>query len=989
MESFHKNEALERPDTVEGRLRLVIDTIPCLIFRAKPDGAFDFINRRWLEFTGRKLEEIQGWGWRAALHPEEAGRVVRDWRAALVKGEPFETDARIRRADGAYRWFLIRNVPLRDEMGRIVQWYGTGHDTEDLKQATNSLRLAIDTAPALLHTGRPDGYLDYFNHRWLEYLGLPLEDICGWRWTSTIHPDDVEELVKNWRSSLATGEPFETEVRVRRADGEYRWQFHRKVPLLDESGAIVKWYGSSIDIEDRKRSEDDLRRSEFYLAEGQRLAHVGSWAFDSAGFDYWSPELFRIYGLDPANKAPTVQEYLDLLHRDDREFMANLIKGILVGASPFDATKRIVRPDGEVRYVRYVGAPVIENQRLKKYVGTAIDVTEHELLTQKLRRREAYLAEAQRLSHTGSFGRGVLSDDIAWSDETFRIFEYDRATRPTCEMILQRVHPDDRELVQQVIDRASGGGINFDFKNRLLMPDGTIKHLRTIAHAMKDGSGGVEFVGAVMDITAATRAEEKIRQSEEELRQLIDVIPQQVFVFDSEWEPQFANRRELEYTGLTPQEAQSGDAIARSFYPEDLKKLEVLRRRALSDGSPFEMEARIRGKDGQYRWFLIRDNPLRDEEGRVVRWYGTRTDIEDRKRAEGSLQQALEEIKTLRDQLYKENIALREEIDKTSMFEEIVGASAALKAVLGGVAKVAPTESTVLITGETGTGKELIARAIHKRSLRSARAFVSVNCAAVPRDLIASELFGHEKGAFTGATQRRLGRFELAEGGTIFLDEIGELPPETQVALLRVLQEREFERVGGNLPIRAEVRVIAATNRDLEAAIAAGTFRSDLFYRLNVFPIEIPPLRERRDDIPMLVEYFIDRYARKAGKDIRRISKRSLELLQDYPWPGNIRELQNIVERSVIICETEKFSIDERWLSQRPRATDSKAQPELSQKLAAQEKEMIESALKECGGRVFGPLGAAAKLGMPRSTLESRIRSLKIDKNRFKPIGVW
>jgi transcriptional regulator with GAF, ATPase, and Fis domain len=358
------------------------------------------------------------------------------------------------------------------------------------------------------------------------------------------------------------------------------------------------------------------------------------------------------------------------------------------------------------------------------------------------------------------------------------------------------------------------------------------------------------------------------------------------------------------------------------------------------------------------------------------------------KQAEAGLQRAHDEIKTLKDQLYKENIALREEIDKTSMFEEIVGASPALKAVLARVAKVAPTESTVLVTGETGTGKELIARAIHKRSRRSARAFVSVNCAAVPRDLIASELFGHEKGAFTGATQRRLGRFELAEGGTIFLDEIGELPPETQIALLRVLQEREFERVGGNQPIRAEVRVIAATNRDLEAAIAAGTFRSDLFYRLNVFPIEIPRLRERKDDIPLLVEYFIDRYARKAGKTIRRISKRSLELLQAYPWPGNIRELQNIIERSVIVCETESFSIDESWLSRRPHTIDSRSQPELSQKLAAQEKEMIEAALKESGGRVFGPLGAAARLGMPRSTLESRIRSLKINKNRFKPVAV-
>ena len=375
---------------------------------------------------------------------------------------------------------------------------------------------------------------------------------------------------------------------------------------------------------------------------------------------------------------------------------------------------------------------------------------------------------------------------------------------------------------------------------------------------------------------------------------------------------------------------------------------------------------------------------FRDQDGVIVKWFGASIDIEDRKRAEVSLQLAHDEIKTLRDQLFRENIALRDEIDKASMFEEIVGVSAALNAVLARVAKVAPTDSTVLVTGETGTGKELIARAIHKRSRRSARAFVSVNCAAVPRDLIASELFGHEKGAFTGATQRRLGRFELAEGGTIFLDEIGELPPETQVALLRVLQEREFERVGGNANIRAEVRVIAATNRDLEAAVADGTFRSDLYYRLNVFPIEIPALRERREDIPLLVEYFIDRYARKMGRTIRRMNRRSLELLQAYPWPGNIRELQNVIERSVIVCESENFSIDESWLSGQPRAADSKGQAELSQKLAAQEKEMIENALKESGGRVYGPLGAATRLGIPRSTLESKIRSLKIDKNRFK-----
>src|ERR1700758_1549307 len=352
-------------------------------------------------------------------------------------------------------------------------------------------------------------------------------------------------------------------------------------------------------------------------------------------------------------------------------------------------------------------------------------------------------------------------------------------------------------------------------------------------------------------------------------------------------------------------------------------------------------------------------------------------------KSEAYLKKAFEEIQALRDQLYKENVALREEIDITRMFEEIVGSSAALQVVLSKVAKVAPTDSTVLITGETGTGKELVARAIHKRSQRSSRAFVSVNCAAIPRDLIASELFGHEKGAFTGAMQRRLGRFESADGGTIFLDEVGELPAEIQVALLRVLQEREFQRVGGNESFKTNVRVVAATNRDLQGAIVEGRFREDLFYRLNVFPIEVPPLRERKEDIPLLVQYFAERYASKAGKNITSINKKSMEALQSYTWPGNIRELQNVIERSVVICDTDTLFVDESWLGRRTPVAAEAALP-LTEKLSVQERQMIEAALADSNGRVSGPRGAAAKLGIPQSTLDSKIKALKIDKQRFR-----
>ena len=339
----------------------------------------------------------------------------------------------------------------------------------------------------------------------------------------------------------------------------------------------------------------------------------------------------------------------------------------------------------------------------------------------------------------------------------------------------------------------------------------------------------------------------------------------------------------------------------------------------------------------------------------------------------------------LKERRRKEQVvaALEEEIDRASMFEEIIGSSRAIQQVLSRVAKVAPTDTTALVLGETGTGKELVARAIHKRSQRSGQAFVNVNCAATPPSLIASELFGHEKGAFTGADQRRLGRFELAKGGTIFLDEIGELSQENQIALLRVLQEREFERVGGTQVISADVRVIAATNRNLEAAVSAGTFRMDLFFRLNVFPIEVPPLRERTDDIPTLVEYFVQRYARKLGKKITNVSKETLELFQTYHWPGNIRQLQNVIERYVILCEGEVFRVDESWVLSRLNQ-GSFSSKDLSKRLESHETEIIEEALTKSRGRVGGPAGAAAMLGIPPSTLDTKIKNLNIKKNRFK-----
>jgi PAS domain S-box-containing protein len=463
---------------------------------------------------------------------------------------------------------------------------------------------------------------------------------------------------------------------------------------------------------------------------------------------------------------------------------------------------------------------------------------------------------------------------------------------------------------------------------------------------------------------ALTKAFDEIAKSEAELRTIIDVIPQLIVALGADGKFLNSNQAVLEYTGLTKEEV-SSQSFGDTFHPEDTERLHDQREAAISRGVPFEYERRVRHRDGQYRWFLIQYNPLRDEQGNVIRWYATGTDIDDRKQAE--------------DRTRQENVALREQIDQAYMFEEIVGSSPALKTVLSSIVQVAPSDSTVLITGETGTGKELIARAIHKGSQRADQAFITVNCAAIPPSLIASELFGHEKGAFTGAMQRRQGRFELAHSGTIFLDEIGELPAETQIALLRVIQERQFERVGGSQVIPTDVRIIAATNSDLPSAIALGTFRADLFYRLNVFPIEVPPLRQRNEDIPILVEYFVKRYSDKARKHFSTIEKNTLKLCQSYDWPGNIRELQNIIERSVILSTGDTFRIDPAWLSSQntPRL---KSSGPLKQNLKDYERELIETALAESNGKVAGPSGAAAKLGIPRSTLDLKIKQLNIKK---------
>jgi PAS domain S-box-containing protein len=873
-------------------------------------------------------------------------------------------------------------IPFVASNRRAIRWNSetskfleTGMDVKGHELLTRELRRReayLAEAQRLSHTGSFGWSVSTDEHFWSEetfriFEFAPSSKISLPMILERVHPEDIPSA--NMAITAANGgEGIELELRLLMPDGRIKYLHVIGEAESRETGS-VEVIGAVMDVTARKQTEIELWRSKVHLADAQRLSRTGSVGMDvRTKRIFWSEEAARIYGYPPGTE-PTPDLILQRSHPDDVDLLKDVLKRAAQGGNDFDWEHRLLMPDGSIKHLHDLAHYFRDEAGNEEVVGAIMDITERKVSEEAIRRSEAYLAEAQRISHTGSFGCKASSGEMFWSEETFRIFGYERGARPAVEAILKRVHPDDKAMVQGQIASATSQGKDCNLEYRLLLPDDSVKHVHVVAHAMKDNAGNLEFVGAVTDITESKAAEERIRGQEAELRQMLDFAPQLIAVFGPNRERLHINRMALDYLGLSLEEWRQTPHPGAFVHPDDRPRDLDYFDRAVSTGSSYELELRLRKFDGSFRWFLARSKPVLDNKGKVVRWYVASTDIEDRKRTEERMQQ--------------ENVALREEIDKASMFEEIVGISPALQAVLSRVSKVAPSDSTVLVTGETGTGKELVARAIHRRSNRASRAFVSVNCAAIPRDLIASELFGHEKGAFTGATQQRLGRFELASGGTIFLDEVGDLPAETQVALLRVLQEHEFERIGGTRRIRADIRVIAATNRDLQGAIRAGSFRSDLFYRLHVFPIEIPSLRERRADIPLLVEYFIDRYARKAGKNIKRVNKKTLELLQSYPWPGNIRELQNVIERSVIVCETENLSVDKSWLSQQPRDRRLGCKLHLSEMLAATEKEVIEEALRESQGRVFGPSGAAAKLGIARSTLESKIRSLNINKKRF------
>src|SRR5712671_192251 len=877
----------------------------------------------------------------------------------------------------------------------------------------------IDAIPAIAWSSQPDGSVEFVNRRWRDYTGLSPEESYGWGWKTAVHVEDLAQLLNGW-GARDVQQGRECEVRLRRSDGVFHWFLVRRAPLHDETGAVVRWFGTGIHIEDNKQKEllrvAENRALEM-IADGASLFPVLNQlcaAIDEHTLgislvmlmDRGGNQLIPFSGprLPPALTAaftpwpigPNMGSCGTAVFTRKRVIISDISKD---SRWPLDdrglAARRLVLDhglraawseplisNGEVlgTFCIAYSQPRTPNNRDLELIEAAGHIAR--IAIERQRSQESLRSALETIRNSETNLRRVIDTipTLAWCNTpdgpneflNKRWHEYTGSSHEesTGWGWQAAFHPEDVPPMMKKWRELLASGESGEIEARLRRHDGVYRWFLIRVEPFRDEHGQLlRWYGTSTDIDALKQTQEKLREDEQELRRITDAIPQAIVVLDPSGAPVYANQATLDYAGLTAADVVAPRFRERLFHADDLERFRDERKAALCRGVPFEAELRARRKDGAYRWFLIRYNPFRNEQGQLTRWYATGTDIDDRVRAE--------------ERTRNENLALREQIDRDSMFEDIVGSSEVLGKVLRRVSKVACSDSTVLIFGETGTGKELIARAIHKRSKRADRVFIGVNCAAIPPTLIASELFGHEKGASTGATQRRLGRFESANGGTIFLDEIGDLPGEIQIALLRVLQEREIQRVGGNSSIPVDVRVLAATHRDLNALVAEGRFREDLLYRLNVVPIEVPPLRERVADIPLLVEYFIDRIGKRAGKKFKTIDKKSLKAFQSYVWPGNVRELQNVIERAVILSEGQTFAIDEGWLRRQMRANPRRTGT-LHGTLVKEEKEMIEAALAASQGRISGPSGAATKLGLPSRTLDSKIKRLKINVYRFK-----
>jgi PAS domain S-box-containing protein len=997
---LHKSNPIDARQQDSPQLRAFIDSVPALSWSALPDGSLDFFNKQFQDYTGLSSDQLSGLEWKSAIHPADIQKFETWWKDLLHSPETDTTEVRLRRFDGSPRWFLIFANPARDESGNVVKWYGTNIDIDDRKRVEEIMRAReeswlqiVDNIPGLVATMGATGEVEFLNRQTLEYFGKSTDDLKNWALSDTVHPDDLPRVIQARIKSIEEGGIYDIEHRCRRADGVYRWFKVRGLPARDAEDTITAWYLLLTDIDDLKRAEEALQSAERNLAVIVNTIPTAAWASRPDGYCDFLNQVWLDYTGVSAEKAHG-WGWVESIHPDDRKELVKDWQSCLASASPVDTEARIRRFDGSYRWFLIRANPLREEGgNILKWYGTCIDIEDRKRREEVLRTSE--LSWRQIIDNIP----GLVNASGASGDPTFfnrQELEYFGKTNEELKDWgrIDVFHPEDLPGVVGAWATSLETGQNLDIEARLRRADGVYRWFQTRAVPARDAEGKIsDWYALHTDIEDRKSAEEKLRQSEGELRTITDAIRQSIIVLTPDGTTLYANRVACEYSGLTVDEVIKEGSLARICHPDDINRVREERRVGLLEGVPFDLEMRFLHKSGQDRWNVMQYNPLKDESGQIIRWYATATDIDDRKKAEERLRN--ENVKLAQERVY-----LEEQIRSEMGFEQIIGSSPALQRVLELVETVAPNDSTVLLLGETGTGKELIARAVHERSRRKAKTFAKLNCAAIPTGLLESELFGHEKGAFTGAIIQKAGRMELADQGTLFLDEVGDIPIDIQPKLLRALQEKEFERLGSTHTRKVNVRLVAATNRNLEKMVADREFRSDLFYRLNVFPIRIPPLRERKDDIPLLVTYFVQKFAKQMQKRIDSVPVATMKALTAWDWPGNIRELENFIERAVILtrgeslaaplAELRKVTTDEPVRESAPKTeveivqivrdtiASLKRERAPSERTKKQHDEIVR-ALTECKGRVGGADGAAVRMGLSRTTLMYRMKKLGIN----------
>jgi PAS domain S-box-containing protein len=909
-------------------------------------------------------------------------RQLRKWRIA-EDSLPAGSSVRFKEPTfwQVYRWYIVGAAAIVLIQALLIVWLlimRARRRSAELRAAQEHRRLdeVVSNVPGMVWETRLDPasgqrkttFVSQYAEKMLGYPAEQWLNRSGFG-VSLVHEEDRERVARESEAIFERGEESILQFRWIAKDGRVVWVAAHLAPIFDDEGKVVGLRGVTLDITEQRAAEEAQHESE--AKNRAILQAVPDLMFlqtmDGVYLDYHaqypedlllSPQSFMGKNMRDVLPPPLAQE----LSRSFQNAKLGETQ-VLEYALPLNGTERWF----EARMVR-------TGERMLSMVR---DITERRLALLELQRSEERFGKAFRSNPQPMSLTTVREDRYVDVNESFlEMSGYSREEvigRTSIELNIWETPDARRAFIDSLIEQ--GSLVNRETKFRT--KDGWFRTLLSSAEFL-DIADEKCLIVASSDVTDRVAAQQALRESEARFRNMADTAPVMIWVSDPAMGCVYVNKQWLDFTGKT-MEQEAGAGWSKGIHPDDLDLCLSTLTSSFAERKQFEMEYRLQRHDGEYRWIFDAGTPRFSADGVFLGYIGTCLDMTQRKEFERELCQAHEELFELKNQLEAENVYLLGELElgqTLAEFGEIVGRSDAIKHVLFDITQVAPTDSTVLITGETGTGKELVARAIHNSSTRKDKPLIRVNCGALAPTLIESELFGHEKGAFTGAGARKLGRFDLANGGTIFLDEIGELPIELQVKLLRVIQENEFERVGGTDTIKTDARIIAATNRDLKAEVAKGTFREDLWYRLNVYPIELPPLRMRMEDLPLLVEHFSKIYANKLGKTIMSISPRAMHRLQAHSWPGNIRELANVIERAIILTSGSVLqTIDHFELPGEASATSP-------QTLEDVERDHILKTLKNTGWRIEGPYGAAKVLGINASTLRTRMRKLGIQRGR-------